>query len=478
MNNKRSVFSGLFWKFNERILAQGVSFIVSIVLARLLMPEDYGVVAMVNVFITIADVFVVSGFSTALIQKIDANKTDFSTILYCSLLVSILIYGVLFVAAPFIARFYNEPILCNVIRIFSLRMPLAAYNSVQHAYVSRHMLFKKFFFSTLIGTLISGVVGIVMAYMGFGVWSLIAQYMTNSIIDIIVLSFTIEWKPQLLFSFESAKILMNYGWKVLIADLIGTVYNQMRSLIIGKFYSSADLAYYNRGKKFPELITINVDGTISSVLFPAMSNFSNDKTKIRDIVRRSMRITSFVVFPLMLGMATVAKSLVIVLLTDKWIKAVPYLQIVCISGAINSVCNTNLQAIKAIGRSDIVLKLEFIKKPIGLLMVILSVRYGVMAIAATLLIYGVYAALVNMAPNKKLIDYGIPQQISDLLPATVLSLLMCFVVFLVGNISLPIVVKLILQIVIGSAFYIIVAVITKMDAASYIISYLKELSHK
>lgn len=205
MNDKRSVFSGLFWKFSERILAQGVSFVVSIVLARLLMPEDYGTVAMVNVFITIADVFVVSGFSTALIQKKDADDTDFSTILYCSLLVAVVIYIILFVSAPFIADFYNTPILCNVIRVFSLRMPLAAYNSVQHAYVSRHMLYKKFFYSTLFGTILSGFVGIAMAYHGLGVWALIGQYFTNSIVDTIVLSFTVEWKPKRLFQLAQQK---------------------------------------------------------------------------------------------------------------------------------------------------------------------------------------------------------------------------------------------------------------------------------
>lgn len=478
MNNKKSVFSGLFWKFSERILAQGVSFVVSIVLARILMPEDYGVVAMVNIFIAIADVFVVSGFSTALIQKKDANDVDFSTILYCSLFVSVLIYIILYILAPYIAKFYSESVLTQVIRVFSLRMPLAAYNSVQHAYVSRHMLFKKFFYSTLIGTMISGIVGIFMAYAGFGVWALIAQYMTNSLIDIIVLSITINWKPKLLFSRNSAKTLMSYGSKVLVADLIGTVYNQLRSLIIGKFYSSTDLAYYNRGKKFPELITTNVDGTISSVLFPAMANFSDDKEKIRSIVGQAMRITSFVVFPIMLGMAAVAKPLVLVLLTEKWIEAVPYLQIVCLSGAINSVCNTNLQAIKAIGRSDVVLKLEFIKKPVGLLMVIFSIRFGVKAIAATLPLYGMYAAIVNMSPNKKLIDYGIIQQLRDLLPAILLSILMCSAVSVVGLLMIPPMLKLVLQVLIGAIVYLGVAYATKMDACVYLVNCLREFVNK
>lgn len=478
MSDKRNVFSGLFWKFSERILAQGVSFVVSIILARILMPEDYGIVSMVNIFITIADVFVVSGFSTALIQKHDANETDFSTILYCSLFVSVLIYVVLFLSAPFIADFYNEPILAQVIRVFGLRMPLAAYNSVQHAYVSRHMLFKKFFYSTLGGTLVSGIVGIAMAYLGFGVWALIGQYFTNSIIDIIVLSFTIKWKPKLLFSLSSAKSLMSFGWKILMADLVGTVYQQLRSFIIGKVYTSADLAYYNRGKRFPDLITTNVDGTISSVLFPAMSDYSDDKEKIRNIVSRTMRVSSYIMFPLMIGMVAVSKPLIFVLLTEKWTEAIPYMQIMCIAGAVNSVTNTNLQALKAIGRSDVVLKLEFIKKPVGLVMILISMRFSVLAIAWTMPIYAIYAAIVNMGPNKKLIGYGLKDQIMDLSPATLLSIIMFLAMKLVEQVYVTMPVLLVLQVLVGALVYLLASYISKADAFIYLLQYVKSILHR
>lgn len=221
-NLKRKVFSGFIWKFSERMLAQLVSFIVSIVLARLLTPEDYGLVAMVLVFINIADVFVNSGFSTALIQDKNADDIDFSTLFYCSLLCSIVIYFILFLGAPGIAKFYSNTDLVFLIRIFSLKIPMSAYNSIQHAYISRHMLFKKFFFSTLFGTLLSGIAGITFAYMGAGVWALVAQYFTNTIVDTIILSITINWHPKMEFSFKRAKRLMNYGSKVMLADLSGT----------------------------------------------------------------------------------------------------------------------------------------------------------------------------------------------------------------------------------------------------------------
>lgn len=269
---KNKVFSGLIWKFAERILAQGVSFIVSVVLARILMPSDYGIVALILVFINIANVFVTSGFSTALVQNKDANSVDFSTNFYCSFALSILVYGILFAIAPFLSQFYEMPDLALILRVFALRIPLSAYSAIQHAYVERYMIFKRYFFSTLGGTLISGVVGIMMAYNGFGAWALIAQYFTNTIVDILVLSITVPWHPEFRFSWKSAKSMMNYGWKILVADLSGTFFDQLRSLIVGKAYTSADLAFYNKGNQLPSLITTNISSSIMTVLFPAIAN--------------------------------------------------------------------------------------------------------------------------------------------------------------------------------------------------------------
>ena len=304
---------------------------------------------------------------------------------------------------------------------------------------------------------------------------MIGQYFTNSIVDTIVLSFTVEWKPKFLFSISAAKKLMSYGWKILAADLVGTVYQQLRSFIIGKVYTSSDLAYYNQGKKFPDLITTNVDGTISTVLFPAMSNYSDDKERVGKMVSRAMRVSSFVIFPLMIGLAAISKPLVIIMLTDKWLPAVPFMQIMCISGAINSVTNANLQAMKAIGRSDIVLKLEFAKKPVGLLMIVVTMNISVTAIAWTMPVYAIYAAAVNMKPNKNLIGYGLKRQIKDLIPATFYSLAMCFAIKVVSLVELPILFSLILQVMTGAGVYLALAYFTKADAFQYIVGYGKDL---
>lgn len=467
-NSGLTVFSGIFWKFGERICAQGVSFLVSIVLARLLLPSEYGIVSLIIVFINIANVFVTSGLSSALIQKKDADEKDFATVFWCTVALSVALYIILYLLSPFVAEFYSNPELTLYLRIFSLKILISAYNSIQHAYVSRHMIFKKFFFSTIIGTVISGVVGILMAYLGFGAWAIIAQYLINSLIDTLVLNITVPWKPKFIFSIESAKSLLGFGWKVLATDLLGTVFDNLRSLLIGRFYTSADLAYYNKGQQFPALIGNNIDTTIVSVLFPAMSNANDDCKRVKGMTRRSMKTSSYIIFPMMAGLIATAKPLVTFLLTEKWLDCVVFLQLLCVSQAMTTISKANLQAIKALGRSDITLKLEFIKKPLYLIILLLAIRKGVLAIAVSMVIYSFIAAVINMFPNKSLLDYGIKEQIMDLLPATLFSLVMGIVVIQFNVLKLPNICILILQILVGVFIYIGLSILSKNDSFHYI----------
>lgn len=468
VNTKNKIFSGLIWKFGERILAQGVSFIVSIILTRLLAPEDYGIIAMVLIFITIADVFVSSGFATALIQKKDSDDTDFSTMFYCSLVVSIGIYFFVFIIAPIIAKFYDTPIVSFVLRVFALRIPLGVYNTIQHAYVSRHMMFKRFFFSTLFGTLLSGAVGIIMAYLGFGVWSLVAQYFTNTIVDTIVLAVTIPWKPKLLFSWSAAKSLMNYGSKILIADLSGTFFCQLRSFIIGKLYTSADLAYYNKGQQLPTLITNNISASIMTVLFPAISDEGDNMERVKQMSKRTIQVLSFVIFPLLAGLAAVARPLILFLYTDKWSSCIPFVQLLCISSAIGVLTVTSLQTIKAIGRSDVVLKLELIKKPMYALLLLVGVYKGVIAIAVTMVVYEFYGAFVNMIQLKKYINYGLREQMLDMLPATLMTTIMVIIVLFVPVPKLSNFMIFAVKVVIGIVVYVVQSIIIKPQAFIYL----------
>lgn len=473
-NIKNKIFSGLFWKFGERITAQAVSLIVSIILARLLSPDDYGVVALIMIFITFANVFVVNGFGSALIQKKDADELDFSSVFYVNIFISLIIYLLIFVASPFIAGFYNMPILNVALRILGLRIIIAAVNSVQQAYVARNMMFKRFFWSTLFGTVVSGVVGIWMAYKGFGLWSLVFQYLTNTFVDTIVLWFTVKWRPLLKCSFERAKGLISYGWKLLVSALIDTGYMQLRNLIIGKLYTAEDLAFYNQGDKYPSVLCTNINTAISSVLFPAMSQFQNDPIKVKNMTRKSIQVSSYVMWPLTLGLATVAKPLVSLLLTDKWLPCVPYLQIFCFTYGLWPIHTSNLQAIKAVGRSDLFLKLEIIKKIVGLIALLVSMPFGPLVMAASLIVTGIISTIVNSFPNKKLLNYSYFEQLQDMLPSFGIALVMALLVYSVGYLNLNNWIMLCIQIPIGILVYAVLSIITKQNTLVYIWNLIKK----
>ncbi|MGI6170760.1 MAG: lipopolysaccharide biosynthesis protein [Butyricicoccus sp.] len=468
------VFAGLFWKFGERISAQLISLIVSIVLARLLSPDDYGAVALVMVFITIANVFVASGFGNALIQKKNADNLDFSSVFYLNIALGLVLYAVLFFASPAIASFYNMPVLSPALRVLGIRIVVASVNSVQQAYVSRHMLFKRFFWSTLFGTLVSGVVGITMAYHGFGVWALVAQYLTNTCTDTIVLWFTVKWRPIFRCSLERAKGLFSYGWKLLVSALLDTGYKQLRSLIIGKKYTSADLAYYNQGDKYPGLIVNNINTSISSVLFPAMSQFQDDRKRVKQMTRRAIQISSYIMWPMMIGFAVVAEPFVSLVLTDKWLPCVPFIRIFCFTYGLYPIHTANLQAINALGRSDLFLRLEIIKKTIGLSMILLSMNYGTLVMAYSLVVADVAATVVNAVPNSKLLNYRYFEQLRDLLPGLVMSLIMAAVIVPISLLGLPDIATIALQVVCGAAVYLAESVLTKQPAFQYLLGLIKK----
>lgn len=472
---KNRVITGFFWKFGEQISSQLVSFVLSIILARLLVPRDYGIVALVQVFITIAQVFVTSGFGNALIQKKDADETDFSTIFYLSELMSVIVYVILFIAAPWISAFYNSPELTPVLRVFALQLPLSAFNGIQQAYISKHLMFKKVFISTTIAAIMSGIVGVVLAYFGFGVWALVWQALSSTIFVSATLAMQVKWHPQLKFSWKAGKPLVSFGWKVLVSSLLGQFFNQLRSLILGKFYTTTDLAFYNRGQKFPDLITTNIDGTVSTVLFPTLANFNDDLDKVKRAIRKSIKTSTFVITPLLFGLAATSKPIILLLLTEKWSAAIPFMQILCFSDVFDTVSNTNMQAIQAIGRSDVMLKLELIKKPIYLILLIIGININVYAVAWTMVIYNVVAVFINMAPNRKLLDYNIKEQLSDMIPALLNSTIMYVVVDFLGNtLYTPLLLTLIIQVVVGMALYISIAVIFKMEGFKNVLGVLKK----
>lgn len=463
---------GMFWKFAERISAQLTSLVVSIVLARLLLPEYYGIVSIVMVIITLCNVLVSNGLGTALIQKKDADALDFSTIFHFGLLVSVAVYALLFLAAPWIAYHYEMSLLTPVIRVMGLRIILASVNVVQHAYVSKTMQFKRFFWSTLLGTVISGVVGIAMAYRGYGVWALVAQYLTNTTIDTIVLFITVRWRPRWMFSFSRLRGLLDFGWKMMAAALVNEIYNSLRTLIIGKVYSTADLSFYNKADSFPTLISRNIESSLSSVLFPVISTVQDDTARVKQMLRTSVKVSSYVIFPMLLGFAVVAEDFVRIVLTEKWLPCVPYLQLLCISHCLSPISSTNHQAIKALGRSDITMKQEIIVKAVGVAVILVTVPISVMAIVWGAMAIEVWHFAVTVYPNKKLLNYPIGEQLRDILPNLLLSLCMAAIVYSVGLLPLHGVWRLLLRVLCGAVVYGVLSFVTKNAALSYILSML------
>ena len=473
MYSSNRTLVNFIWRFAERCGAQLVTFIVSIVLARILSPSDYGTIALVTVFTTILQVFIDSGLSTALIQKKDADDLDFSSVFYFNFIVCLILYIIMFVSAPCIADFYKDSNLITIIRVISLTLIISGVKGVQQSYVSRNMLFKRFFFSTLGGTIFSAVLGIIMAYAGFGVWAIVFQQLSNNAIDSLILWITVKWRPIKKFSWIRLKHLLSFGWKMLASSLLDTVYNNLRNMIIGKLYTSADLAFYNQGDKFPKLIVTNINTSIDSVLLPTMSNEQDNHVRVKDMTRRAIKISTYIMAPLMIGLAFCARPIVQLVLTDKWLPCVPYLQIFCVSYLFWPIHTANLNAIKAMGRSDLFLKIEIIKKFIGMILLIITMNISVMAMAYSLLISGLISQIINSWPNRYLLKYSYIDQIKDILPNIVIALIMGGFVYFISYLNLPILVSLVVQILSGGIIYLILSILTKNDSFIYLINILK-----
>ena len=468
MSRSKNTITNFLWRFAERCGAQGVSFIVSLVLARLLTPNDYGIVALMSVFISILGVFIDSGFSAALIQKKDADDLDFSSIFYFNLFSCSLLYLILFLAAPLISAFYRRPEMTAMVRVLGITFLISGVKSVQTAYVSKNMMFKRFFFSTLGGTIGAAFVGISMAMMGFGAWAIIAQSLFNNAVDTLILWLTVRWRPKKQFSFARLKQLFSFGWKLLASGLLDTVYNNLRTLIIGKVYTSEDLAFYNKGQHLPDLIITNVNSSIDSVLLPTLSAAQDDPEAVKSMTRRSMQTSTYIMAPFMMGMAACAVPLIRLLYTEKWLPCVPYLVIFCITSMFYPVHTANLNAIKALGRSDLFLKLEIIKKIVGLITIVITAPISVMAMGYSLLVTCVLGQIINSWPNKKLLNYSYLEQLKDILPGILLAAFMCLCVYPVQWLGLPDYLTLLIQVPLGAVIFVAGSALLKLESFTYL----------
>lgn len=467
---RNKTISGVIWKAMESGGNQAVRFVISIVLARMLDPKNYTTLALLFIFVNFADVFVKRGFSTSLVQRKDADNTDFSSVLWVSLGIAAVLYAVLFFAAPAIARFYEEPLIAPALRIVSVILFSGAFNSVQSAIITRKLEFRKLCIATLGATLVSGGIGIYMAYAGFGVWALVVQQMLGSFATVVLLWSLDRWKPAFVVDWERVKTLFGFGWKLLVSSLLDTGYSSLSSLVIGKRYIGDSLAFYNRGRQYPDMVASNLTNVALSVLFPAYAAHQDDVGRVREMVRKTNRSTALMIFPMMAGLAAVATPFVRVLLTDKWLPCVPYLQMMCIVYALYPVEATDLQAINALGRSDLYLKTEIIKKIFGILALAVSVfAFSTpFAIAWAVVLTAVFSMYVTMVVMKKLFGYRWRDQIWDMTPPILLSAAMWAVVYAVSLLPVPEVLALIFEIVSGVAVYLALAVLLKLESFQYL----------
>ncbi|WP_028516332.1 lipopolysaccharide biosynthesis protein [Ruminococcus flavefaciens] len=473
-----TVVTNLFWRLGERFGAKMVQFLVQMILAKMLAPEIWGTIGLILIFIEILQVFIESGLGNALIQKKGADDLDFSTVFYFNCVICGAAYLLMFFAAPLIAWFYKAPELTSAIRVMSLVLVVSGLKNVQQAYVSKNMLFKRFFFATLIGTLTAAVIGIAMAYFGFGLWAIIAQNLINVTIDTCILWITVKWRPKKAFSFQRLKQLYSFGWKLFASSLMEVIYLKLRGLIIGRKYSKEDLAYYTYGEYFPQFITSILNSSIDSVLLPSMSSVQDSRENVKNMTRRAIKIGTYILMPFMVGIMVCAGPVVRIVLTEDWLPVIPYLRILCISYAFMPIHTANLNAIKAIGRSDTYLKLEIIKKFVDFASILATMFISVKAMVYGVLVASIISQVINAWPNKKLLNYSYLEQVADMIPQIIASTIMGAVIYLINLVDIHYLLMLAIQVPLGVIVYIICSKLMHIDSFDYLLDVIKSLLNR
>ena len=473
---KNKILSGVTWSFAEKLLTDLVSTIITIVLSRILMPEDYGLVALVTIFITISSIFVTTGLGTALVRDKNATEEQMATIFYLNVILGIVIYVILFLCAPLIAGYRGNRELVALVRVLGLKIPISSVYNIQHAHVKKKMEFRLFFWSSFAGTVMSGVVGITMAYMGFGAWALVWSTLTDNIMDSIVLFFATKWFPKPVLKIKECKPMIDFGFKVLVKEFINRVYGQLRGLIIGLKYSSADLAYNTKGQKFPSMFIEIVNTTVIRVMLPALSEIQDDREKMRYVIKTSTQLTMFVIVPIMMGLLVTADNFITILLTDKWIEAAPYIQIYCLVFMIQPLCVVDERVLEAYGLGNIMIKKQVFDTIVSIAVIVLALICfdGAIYIALSLVISTFIGVMVNIYLAGRETKHGILEHIKDNGSIFIIAIIMGIAVSMVGKIDLNVFVSFGLQIVVGVIVYAGLALVLKLEPAMYIIDFLKK----
>lgn len=410
---RSQLFHGVIWNFIEKVIVRGLQFVIGIILARLLSPSDFGLVGMLAIFIAISNVFIDGGFSKALIQQQNCTNNDYSTAFVTNVGVSLFIYTVMFVIAPWIAVFYNEPILTDLTRVFALNFILGSFNIVQRAKLMAKVDFKSIAAINFLSTLIGGIVGISMAYFGFGVWSLVGQTLCSSIALILIFPYYSRWKPSVRFSRDSFRRLFGFGSKLMFTGVVSVIVNNISTICIGRFYRSNQLGFFTRANQFPELASSIMSDVLGTVTFPILSHLQEDRNHLVSVYRKSLFFTAFCVFPIMILSALLARPIVVVLITEKWLPCVVMMQWLFLARMFTPLSSINMNILNAIGRSDLFMKLDFSKIPLVLIVLAITIPISVEAITIGSFISSFICFFVNAYLPGRIFGYGALQQLRD-----------------------------------------------------------------
>ncbi|MBT2571271.1 lipopolysaccharide biosynthesis protein [Planococcus sp. ISL-110] len=462
---KKKTISGLLWSFGDLMGNQGVQFIIQIILARLLTPADFGLIGMILVFVALSNSLVDSGFTQALIRDQKANQTDYSTVFYFNLAVSIFIYGVLFLSAPLISNFFEQDQLTALVRVLALGVIINAFSIIPRAMFTKEVDFKVQAKVNMAASVVSGIVAVAMALLGFGVWSLVVRMLALNGIQAMLLAFYRRWLPSLVFSMASFKRLFGFGWKLLVSGLIDTAYDNIYYLIIGKQYSATSLGYYTNAAKFSDVATQTLTATIQRVTYPVLSGIQDQEERLKQSFKKVIKLSGFLIFPIMIGVAAVAEPLILLIFGEKWATMIPYFQLLCIAGMLYPIHALNLNILQVKGRSDLFLYLEIIKTivPTILIFIVIWMDWGITILVITIVLDSYISLFINIYFSGREISYGTKEQIGDLLPIYAISLGMGAAVYGIGKL-LPFsdLLTLVLQIGIGVVLYIVICRLLKI----------------
>ncbi len=478
---KKKTLTGLFWTFTEVISNQGIQFLIQIFLARLILPEEFGLIGMITVFIAISNSIIDSGFSNALIREKEVNQNDYSTVFYFNLITSIVIYVILYFSSPMISVFFAQPKLSLILRVLAITIIINAFGIIPRAILTRKINFKAQMIINISSSLVSGFIAIILAYKGFGIWSLVFRTIIMQFMQALMLSIVNKWRPSLVFSKNSFEKLFGFGWKLLVSGLIDTIYNNLYYMVIGKMYSASDLGYYTNAQKLRDIAATSISTAVQKVSYPVLSCMQNEEEVLKNMYKKIIKSSVYITFPVMFGLAIVARPLILILFGDNWSKSIIYFQILCLAGMLYPLHAINLNILQVKARSDLFLKLEILKKCVSIILIAIAIlsKWGVIGLIWMQVVSSVISFFINSYYSKSIIGYSTLNQMKDILPILIITLFMGITTYFIGtfvpNYNF---IKILIQISFGSLFFIVISYMFKIQEFFSILDIMKKIFKK